>query len=771
MRTKSSSCFGLSLSLLGLPLVALALAGAGCTESGTDPDEDAAPEDVAKAEEEIYTYASFPHTLRVGVVLYDFQAAGSNPPPGTHRLPLADVLNVTFNGTGHDASTGSASRYWYEATDNWVQFTGAVFDWVTLPRRDHVWRHTAPVGGPTCQGGEPSQSLAGQYFCYDPLQPASNTWLYGPVASNAACPSGSPSAQPFIPAGSDWCNDLTVIGADLIPTIQQAAANAPGVTNTGAAITGFHAADYDVVIYASPYSVQGVYVGGKNIITEARDRGYAGYAFPHEIGHFLGLQHAQGYVCGPAGSRVSWSPSASCFVKMQNGGDYSDPSSLMAVQTYQISGYEKLASGAISTSSLQTITTSGRYSISAEELPYMSRVLRVASGSTYPGTTYPAYYYVDIRQPLLFDAGMGANSPFVKGVAVHLAPDYAQQVYLNGSESTLCGAGCPGYNAAFSPKLLDMTPWTDSDFSDAPLAQGASFTETTQGITMQVASRDANGATVDVTFRPTNNKLLFYYPPGGGLQDYAQFPAGGMTFVSQAFGFSPGWTHVVGGNNGGLLFYNQATGAAYATYIDDAYVYHAVSPLSLGAGWTHVTTAGRGNYLFYRASTGEHMTATLSPTGVFTQKATGNGLDTNLTTVTGSLNGGVVFYKSSTGALSTAKLDAAGTLTNLRSIPAVATGFNNITAVRENALVLYNRTTGAVRTAALDDQGNVQLKASQTWATYTQIVGGLNGALFLYRGTDGFSYNVTMDASYNLHWIGVVGGIAPGQIVTTAGGV
>ncbi len=742
---------------------------AGCLEpdpdaTGDDVGPDAGAEPALSTDElAIYDYATLPSNLRVAVVLYDFDDTGPNQggaAPAVNRLPVADVVSAMFTGAGHDLATGSVSQYYYEATDNWMRVSGTVYDWTTLPRHQRVWRRS--LGAATCMGGEAPRSLGGSYMCLDPVQPSNglNTHLMGPVDPTRLCRAGSPSVLPFRPAGNDWCYDLDVVDADLVPTIKAAARSTCGTTDTGARRCGFDERDYDAVIYASPYDVQGTYPGGKTLFAEARVRSYAMYVFAHELGHFLGLSHAQTLVCGPANARVPYAASG-CAV----AAEYGDGSSLMSTSGYQLSGYEKLASGAISTASLRTITTSGQYAIAKlEQDSPTPRVLRIAVDNG-------KYFYLDTRHPTLFDGGL--TGPFTQGVAVRLAPDHAQRWTHAGASTTWCGASCGAYLRVGSAQLLDMTPRTPGSFSDAPLLPGASYTDPARGLTLQVASKDpvTGGAVVDVTFRPADKKLFFYQPWAGTAMTYWQYAAGGIQYVGNVAGARRTWTHVVGANNGALLWYDAASGAAYTAYIDDGGQYRSRGSVAVGAGWTHIASAGRGNLLFYRAGVGSYMTATIDADGRFTQRSTGAGFDTSWTQITGTLHGGVVFYKASNGQLVTAKLDGMGRLTAWRTPAAAAAGYSHVVAARENGLMFYRASTGAARTAALDDHGDLAWKTtSAAWAAYTQVIGGPNGALFLYNATTGAAYTATMDAGYALRPVGTVGGISPGQIVASAGG-
>jgi hypothetical protein len=366
---------------------------------------------------------------------------------------------------------------------------------------------------------------------------------------------------------------------------------------------------------------------------------------------------------------------------------------------------------------------------------------------------------------------MSSSSPWVNGVSVHLAPDYLRRFTAAGAANTRCGASCSSYSHVASAKLLDMTPVTADNFGDAPLAVGASFTEPVQGITMQVASKDSSKATVDVTFTPSNKKLFFYQPASGRAHTYWQFASGGIQYLSGLTGASPSWTHVVGANNGGLLWYNASSGAAYTAFIDNQGRYRSRGATSLAAGWTHIASVGRGNLVFYRAGSGTFATATLGPDGLYTQKSHGSGWDTDWSIVVGTLNGGLVLYKSWNGILTTVKLDGAGAFSNWRMLPAATNNYTHAASAREGGLVFYNRATGAVRTAVLDDAGVVTWKTNAAWGFFSQIVGGLNGALFLYRASDGNSVTATMDRSYNLRTVGSVSGIGPGQILASAGGI
>jgi hypothetical protein len=715
--------------------------------------------ELSSEESEIYTYTTLPSNLRVAVILYDFENSNTWPSSTeTTYLPHADVVDLMFEGTGHDGATGSVNNYFYEVTDDYMRVSGTVYNWLTLPRKDHVWRHSS-----SCMNGLPPQSLAGSYFCNDPIQPlpaGTNTWLVGPMESWASCPAGSSSVRPFIPAGNDWCYDPVYLDANLIPTIKATAAAACGTTDTGTTRCGFNEADYDAVIYASPYSIQGTYPGGKSMFGEARERPYTMHVFAHELGHFLGLNHAKTFAC------TNNDPST-----CTTASEYGDGTSLMASNWKQLNGYEKLGMGAISSSHMRAVTASGQYTIKAHETPWLtSRVLRVATGQSYPGSVAPSYFYLESRKRLRYDAQFPVGSPFVNGVTLHLATDHTQRYLYGGSPSSACGASCADWWGVASSGLLDGTPWT-ATHDDAALVSGASFTEPKQGITMQVARNDASTSTVDITFRPANAKLFFYHAAGGRLLDYWQYAAGGIQFVSEIFGAATTWTHVVGANNGGLLWYNRSTGAAYSAYVDDTNVYRSKGALALAADYSHVVAAGRGNLLFYNDVTGAFMTATIDPDGTFTQKQTGT-FNTGWTSIAGTLAGGVVFYKSSNGQLTAGKLDGNGNFSNWQNPAAIATGYTSIATVREQGLVFYNRTFGSARTAVLDDGNRLTFKSNVAWPTgFTQLVGHSNGTLFLYRTSDGFSRTTSINANFVPAALQLLNGISPGQILGSAGGV
>ena len=217
---------------------------------------------------------------------------------------------------------------------------------------------------------------------------------------------------------------------------------------------------------------------------------------------------------------------------------------------------------------------------------------------------------------------------------------------------------------------------------------------------------------------------------------------------------------MVGANSGGLLWYNASSGAAYTAFIDDQGRYRSRGAIWLAAGWTHIASVGRGNLVFYRAGSGTFATATLGPDGLYTQKIRGSGWNTDWSIVVGTLNGGLVLYKSWNGMLTTAKLDGAGNFSNWQTLPAATNNYTHAASAREGGLVFYNRATGAARTAVLDDAGVVTWKTNAAWGFFSQIVGGLNGALFLYRASDGYSFTVTMDRSYNLRAVGSLTGMA-----------
>ena len=759
-------------TLVALALLGAVVAGCGVEDEALNPA--VGDGEIAGSSPAIYSWIQLPRTFRVAVVLYDFQDTGANQSggnPSVNRLPLNTVRELMFSGTGNDAATGSVRRYFREVTDNWMTMRGAVFNWTTLPRSQRVWRKSL---GKPCSGNVAPVSLASAYYCKDPVQPAptgTNTWLVGPVSRFSACPAGSSSAAPYRPQGNDWCNENVILDANLVPTLRTAASSACGVTDTGQTLCGFNESSYDAVIYASPYAIQGVYTGGKTIFTEARVRGYTMQTFAHELGHLLGLSHSQTFVCGPTSARVTYAASG-CSV----ANEYGDGSSLMSVSNqHHLNGYEKLAMGAIPGWDMQTATASGRFRLAPIEsyTPGSKRVLRVATGDNYPGTNHSSYFYLDFRSPTLLDVTL-ANTPFVQGAAVHLAPDYRTTYTYNGSANTLCGASCAAAQMAYSAKLLDTTPWTPGSFSDAPLALGASFTLPKKKLTMQVVSRSASALDVDVTFTPQTGKLFYYQPASGRFRTYWHYGAGGVQYVSQGSGASKTWTHVVGTNDGSLLWYNKASGWGYTARIDDGGRYRSLGPVFIGAGYTHVVSAGRTGMLFYNINNRAFRTASLSA-GALQLFGRGSGWS-RWTSIAGSLNGGVVLYNSATGAVTTGKLDGSGGLHSLKAQPRAATGYTIVSAVREDGLLFYNGGTGAVRAAKLGDSGAVTWKQSgRPWNKgfnrYTQILGQTNGAAYLYRARDGFSFTVTVDSDYRIRWDGVVGGIGAQQILAAAGGV
>jgi hypothetical protein len=258
--------------------------------------------------------------------------------------------------------------------------------------------------------------------------------------------------------------------------------------DAAAASAGYNLATYPIRIINTPLSSicgargWGSLVNGHTWIANGLANeadGYERFIVVHEVGHNFGLNHSHGVECGA--SPVSNTCLASASSKIEYGDPYDAMGSnapgwdVNGIALYSARQMQKV--GWLGKPA-QTVTTSGTYTISPLELtnPTYAPALAITNSTR--------SYTIEFRQPLGVDSFMSSLSPSpTNGVLVHMRND------LPGGDS--------------GPLLLDMTPGSrngDSDFYDAPLTVGKTFTAVGNAFTLKVLSAGSGGAKVQVTF-------------------------------------------------------------------------------------------------------------------------------------------------------------------------------------------------------------------------------------------------------------------------------
>jgi hypothetical protein len=139
--------------------------------------------------------------------------------------------------------------------------------------------------------------------------------------------------------------------------------------------------------------------------------------------------------------------------------------------------------------SIQTVTTSGTYTINTYELgssgPNALKILK----STDPTTGAKTWYYLEQRQALGFDA-------FLTDATYYTQNETTGVLFHTGTD----GNGNGG-------ELLDMTPATPTTtgWFDPSLVVGQSFQDSTAGVTFTPTAVSGSGATVQITINGSSS--------------------------------------------------------------------------------------------------------------------------------------------------------------------------------------------------------------------------------------------------------------------------
>lgn len=250
-----------------------------------------------------------------------------------------------------------------------------------------------------------------------------------------------------------------------------------------AAAAGVNLASYTRYLYFFPYNAVCGFsgasqVGGSPSLTWINGT-LAPYVVQHEIGHAFGLWHAHLFDCGTSATICS-SP---------NIVEYGDPMDTMGTAQTASADYNSFQKERLgwlnygASPSIQTVTSSGTYTIYPYELassgPNALKVLK----STDPTTGAKTWYYLEARQATGFDSFLSNSFYYTQnettGVLFHLGTD---------------GDGN-------SSDLLDMTPSTPtvSGWFDMSLATGQSFQDSAAGVTFASTTASSSGATVQIT--------------------------------------------------------------------------------------------------------------------------------------------------------------------------------------------------------------------------------------------------------------------------------
>uniref|UniRef100_Q0HQX2 Peptidase M11 gametolysin domain-containing protein n=1 Tax=Shewanella sp. (strain MR-7) TaxID=60481 RepID=Q0HQX2_SHESR len=242
---------------------------------------------------------------------------------------------------------------------------------------------------------------------------------------------------------------------------------------------GFNPDNYDHVMYLIPTHPKCTWSGKANV---AGKRSWIKRVqlstINHELGHNLGLFHANKKDCGA----VTTADSSQCTITEY--GDYL--SAMSGTNTPKhFNAFHKEQLGWLSGDRIKTVSTDSRVTLSPVEAEgNFPLLLKIPNGQDTSGNEL--FYYVEYRQATGFDSSLATE-----------AADMLDGVRLREGAS----------NNAASSYLLDPTPNSSSyDWDDISLAPGQSFEQ--QGVRIDVISSDTASVTLDVVMQNTVTQCI-----------------------------------------------------------------------------------------------------------------------------------------------------------------------------------------------------------------------------------------------------------------------
>lgn len=225
----------------------------------------------------------------------------------------------------------------------------------------------------------------------------------------------------------------------------------------------------------------------------------------HEYGHNLGVWHANALECGSG--TMTGDTCAS--------DEYGDPSDVMGNSGGygHLNAVHKDTLGWIGTRA-QIASMNGSYTLNPyEDGATNVKVLKIPRARDGSGNV-TSYYYLEYRKPTANWTSFTSGRPeYADGVLVHTTGLLPLCTAVCGPEYLGPGGGGDSNIVDTSPSSLAGT----SDFNDAPIGEGQSYTDTGAGVTMQVTSTEPAGALVALSFTtPKRTIQTLVYPEGAG---------------------------------------------------------------------------------------------------------------------------------------------------------------------------------------------------------------------------------------------------------------
>jgi hypothetical protein len=367
-------------------------------------------------------------------------------------------------------------------------------------------------------------------------------------------------------------DSVTTCNTSQIATDAQKAAVAAGVVLS----------NYTRYVYVFPFDSACAFAGTSTVGGKPSESWINGgatvdfHTIDHELGHAFGLWHSHALDCGTSATICSNGNSI-------DYGDLMDTMGTTADWSPDYNAFQKERLGWLgygASPSIQTVTSSGAYTINAYESggagPNVLKVLQ----STDPTTGARTWYYLEARQPIGFDAFITANTfPYIQTV----------------TDSVLFHLGTDGNGN--SSELIDMTPATATSHQswDMGLGVGQSYTDSSAGVSITVGSVSSTGATVQITMSGSTTPGPLTTSVTTNQSSYLPGQTVGIT-VTAVSGTLPaagvGVTATVTNPNGNSTTLKGTTGSAGTALLNYNLAKHAPAGTYRVGGTATSTTAG-----------------------------------------------------------------------------------------------------------------------------------------------------------------------------------